>query len=248
VTIGDLVVDVDWDKTKGNGYTPQQVKESGVLEMISGLRDGVGVWYNVTKKLKCYMPEHWEADQSDKYITQVPTKSGDDNVCTRSSGGSWGKVCCNENLNLINTMVSGTGQDMFWPPSVRSPDYTISDLIGPYGKVTRGCGSYDGLYGFPEEGDNWSRWLDDYYGGINIAGASNIIFSNGLLDPWWSGGVLKNISDSLIALELPLGAHHLDLFFPTASDPPCAIEARLIEEHHIRKWIKESYENYEKLK
>lgn len=249
VTIGDVTVTVDWDKTEGNGYTSQQVKNSGVLEMISGLRDGVGVWYNVTGKLTCYMPNGWETDQTGQHTDQEPTKNiADDNICTRSSGGSWGKICCNENLNLINTEVSGTGKDMFWPPSVKSPDYTIPDLIGPYGEVSRGCGQYDGLYGFPAEGDNWSRWLDAYYGGINIAGASNIIFSNGLLDPWWSGGVLKNISDSLIALELPLGAHHLDLFFPTANDPPDAIEARLIEETHIRKWIKEAYADYELLK
>lgn len=244
VSIGDVSIKVDWKTTEGNGYTTQQVKDSGVLEMISGLRDGVGVWYNVTGKLTCYMPTHSDADN--QKVEQLP--QADDNVCTRSSSGSWGKVCCNENLNLINTEVSGTGQDMFWPPSVDKPDYTIADLIGPYGEITEGCGQYDGLYGFPAEGDNWSRWLDAYYGGINIAGASNIIFSNGLLDPWWSGGVLKNISDTLIALELPLGAHHLDLFFPTASDPPDAIEVRQIEEHHIRQWIKESYQNYEKVK
>merc|ERR1719347_2330715 len=30
------------------------------------------------------------------------------------------------------------------------------------------------------------------YGGRNLDSASNIVFSNGLLDPWSSGGVLKS--------------------------------------------------------
>ena len=41
-----------------------------------------------------------------------------------------------------------------------------------------------------------------------------------MLDPWSSGGVLKNISKSVVAVVLPLGAHHLDLMFPTDADPP----------------------------
>ena len=48
-------------------------------------------------------------------------------------------------------------------------------------------------------------------GGRHIEAASNIVFSNGLLDPWSSGGVLWNISDSLVAVIIPEGAHHLDV-------------------------------------
>lgn len=32
---------------------------------------------------------------------------------------------------------------------------------------------------------------------------SNIVFSNGLLDPWHGGGVMRDISDTLVSLVIP---------------------------------------------
>ena len=49
------------------------------------------------------------------------------------------------------------------------------------------------------------------YGGKNISSSSNIVFSNGLLDPWSTGGITKSLSDSLVAIIIPEGAHHIDL-------------------------------------
>ena len=43
------------------------------------------------------------------------------------------------------------------------------------------------------------------YGGRNITSSSNIVFSNGLLDPWSTGGVTKTLSDSLISVIIPEG-------------------------------------------
>lgn len=41
------------------------------------------------------------------------------------------------------------------------------------------------------------------WGGRNIAAGSNIVFSNGLLDPWHGGGVMDDVSKSLVAVVIP---------------------------------------------
>lgn len=78
------------------------------------------------------------------------------------------------------------------------------------------------------------------WGGRRIESASNIVFSNGLLDPWSPGGVLKSLSDTLIATVIPEGAHHLDLMFSNDDDPESVIKTRQLENEHIRRWIGEA--------
>ena len=85
-------------------------------------------------------------------------------------------------------------------------------------------------------------WITQSYGGRAVAGAatggvSNIVFSNGLLDPWSSAGVLQNMSESVVAVIIEDGAHHLDLFFSNAADPPSVTSARAVELAHIARWV-----------
>ncbi len=86
-------------------------------------------------------------------------------------------------------------------------------------------------------------WALDYFGGRDIETdfmhVSNIIFSNGNIDPWSAGGVTKNVSADSIAIVIDQAAHHLDLRMPNKDDPASVIEARLIEAAWIDKWIKE---------
>lgn len=57
------------------------------------------------------------------------------------------------------------------------------------------------------------EWLaTEYWGSLeDIKEASHIIFPNGDLDPWGTGGVSENLSPTLIAILVEGGAHHLDL-------------------------------------
>lgn len=90
--------------------------------------------------------------------------------------------------------------------------------------------------------DNWGvtprkKWAVTEWGGADIGAASNIVFSNGLLDPWHGGGVMVNVSESVVAVIIKEGAHHLDLMFSNPEDPDCVKRAREVELEHIRKWV-----------
>eukprot|EP00916_Digyalum_oweni_P009468 GHVL01015983.1.p1 GENE.GHVL01015983.1~~GHVL01015983.1.p1 ORF type:complete len:438 (+),score=149.59 GHVL01015983.1:82-1314(+) len=66
---------------------------------------------------------------------------------------------------------------------------------------------------------------------------SKIIFSNGEFDPWRSGGVLNITSSDCLALNIPQGAHHLDLRLPQDSDPQGVKNVRKIEIKTIHEWL-----------
>ncbi|XP_076040777.1 lysosomal Pro-X carboxypeptidase-like [Oratosquilla oratoria] len=77
------------------------------------------------------------------------------------------------------------------------------------------------------------------YGGKNIQAASNIVFSNGLLDPWHSGGVMEDVNPTVVALIIPEGAHHIDLRSSNPDDPPSLTATRRLEKEHISRWIRQ---------
>ena len=75
------------------------------------------------------------------------------------------------------------------------------------------------------------------YGDRDISEHSNIAFINGDKDPWSGGGVLRNISDSIVAITVDHGAHNYDLLYSRKEDLPSVIEARKKEKFYIRSWI-----------
>ncbi|KAL6436196.1 hypothetical protein ACFW04_005733 [Cataglyphis niger] len=77
------------------------------------------------------------------------------------------------------------------------------------------------------------------YGCKNLNTVTNINFSNGLLDPWASGGVLRNLSSSAIAILIPDAAHHLDLRESNSNDSYNVNVTRKFHRYSIKKWIAE---------
>ncbi|EOY33636.1 hypothetical protein QUC31_018849 [Theobroma cacao] len=90
------------------------------------------------------------------------------------------------------------------------------------------------------------HWVTTYYGGHDLKlilhrFASNIIFSNGLRDPYSSGGVLENISDSVVAVHTIHGSHCLDILPEKKSDPQWLVKQRKTEVQIIEAWLAKYY-------
>ncbi|KAG6976098.1 hypothetical protein JG688_00001735 [Phytophthora aleatoria] len=57
----------------------------------------------------------------------------------------------------------------------------------------------------------------------------------------YATGVLRNYSDSVVAVHIEGGAHHLDLMFSNPLDPEPLKAARATETQHMHKWMSEFY-------
>ncbi|KAK9939961.1 hypothetical protein M0R45_016640 [Rubus argutus] len=106
------------------------------------------------------------------------------------------------------------------------------------------------LYGVPPR----PHWVTTYFGGQDIKltlhkFASNIIFSNGLRDPYSSGGVLDDISDTVVAVHTKNGSHCLDILNSYhTTDPDWLVNQRKIEVRIIKGWIAKYYADLQALK
>jgi len=144
-------------------------------------------------------------------------------VSSSQGGGlddnGWGVQACNE---MVMPFASNPETSMFPPASWNEKENTA------YCKA---------LYG---ENPQYN-WALDYFGGHNpkkdFMHASNIVFSNGELDPWHAGGVLEDVSPETTVLYIEGSAHHLDLRLPNEKDPATLTAARQTETELIAKWI-----------
>ena len=86
------------------------------------------------------------------------------------------------------------------------------------------------------------RRLADLWGFDDMAAlTSRIVFTNGLNDGWSAGSVLTNLSDSLVAINMPNGAHHSDLSHtaPGPQDTPDVTAARAQAAALLERWLHE---------
>lgn len=151
-------------------------------------------------------------------------------VKTQQGGGlddnGWSVLYCNEMTMPFASDQNAPNYSMF-PAATWDPTQTAADCKTNYDLTPQ-------LY-----------WALDYYGGWDVskdfAKASNIIFSNGTLDPWQAGGITSTDAASTIAgfslvdndkctvLYIEGSAHHLDLRLPNAADPATLTAARVTE-------------------
>ena len=219
ITYGDsgLSIAVDWDGATAimpchdNDKTCRDNVQGSdtVRGLLESVRNAVSVWFNVTQDIQCYNltaapNQHTTSRQSfvedDKIRQQRNLRNNKDSpseqCAKRMAQGSWPSLCCNEEMNLIITDASGLGYDSFWPPSHPRGTRSYSDIYRSWTEPYAECRDPDGIFGFPQSTvDPWATWMDIRYGGLHLSAHSNIIFSNGLLDPWSSAGVYAKGGD-----------------------------------------------------
>lgn len=134
---------------------------------------------------------------------------------------TWGVQACTE---IVMPFCSNGVTDMFEPST------------WDFKEISQQCYNY---YGVTLK----EKFIEKEYGGKDLRYASNIIFSNGLLDPWSSGGVTsKDAPSSVVVYDVADAAHHLDLRASHEKDPPSVQRARKLFTNIFRRWIR----NYRK--
>jgi len=91
---------------------------------------------------------------------------------------------------------------------------------------------------------HWGTSVDTTFMPKLYAGIENttrLILSNGMLDPWHVGGVLKTFpgQPGIVIVKIEEGAHHADLWFTHPNEPMSLTVARAKEMETLSEWIRE---------
>ena len=121
------------------------------------------------------------------------TVSGGDwsGVGTGTSGESWDFQTC---TLLVEAIGFGGGTLDMFPPRTWSLDW-----------LTKNCQARFGVTPQP------NQLVQDWGFDELPSKTSHILFTNGLNDGWSVSGIQQNLSDTLVAMNFPNGAHHSDL-------------------------------------
>ena len=146
---------------------------------------------------------------------------------TGYSGESWDYQACSQNIEPFAT---NNMTDMFDPNWVWNMSWLDEHCMNRFGIkattrelwMTKEFG-LDPVYFYEKMGDI----------------TSHIIFSNGMQDGWHCGGVLKNLSDTLIAIPIENGAHGSDMRNDASYDTPDMTQARQMERSILKHWLSE---------
>ncbi|XP_067000532.2 lysosomal Pro-X carboxypeptidase isoform X2 [Anabrus simplex] len=132
-------------------------------------------------------------------------------------------------------------------PLPANPVQACSELVTPLCSLGRDNDFFEAEPFNPTTYSNMclARWgvqpLFDYvaktFGSIGAGSSSNIVFTNGLMDPYSSGSILYNVSSSVQAFNIPGGCHHMDFRFSHPEDPWPVVQAREFIKTHISKWL-----------
>lgn len=145
---------------------------------------------------------------------EAPSDCIDPTGCgTGSDAVSWDYLCCTSETARIGTN-------------------NVSDVFPPKAFDPQGVNLYCSRH--------WKTTPDldfaNHY--ASFKRATNIIFSNGYLDPWEPLGYLQSPNPGkVVTLQAFGSAHHLDLRGSDPSDPPSVIQMRQLEQAILELWM-----------
>ncbi|XP_051787473.1 dipeptidyl peptidase 2 [Erpetoichthys calabaricus] len=176
-------------------------------DALRGMRDAVGIFYNASGA---------RGERACYDLYQLFVECADPTGCGLGGDSqAWDYQACTE-VNLC--FESNNETDMF--PAMEFSERQREEY----------CRAKWGITPRPD-------WLRLQYWADGLTSASNIIFSNGDLDPWANGGVRTSLSPSLVAINMEGAAHHLDLRGSNAADPASVTKARQLEAQIIASWV-----------
>lgn len=180
-------------------------------DLLEALAAAVAVVHNVTGAYSCY-------DSEDVFSIAMQTSSP-------YSGSAYTYQVCAQFVPSESFFPPNGTTDMFWDAGAFNASAVASFCRGQFGQE----GPVPGFATLPLL---FGATAADFQ-----AGASNILFSNGLLDPWSSGGFLSNLSDSMPSLLIPEGGHHVDLYWSDPADLPSYAAVRAQERQILAGWV-----------
>jgi len=186
-------------------------------EPVRGVAAAAHMFYNATLNKRCF----FNGDSS--HVARHASLMRPKPVAATCNAGSWDWQWCTEHLMPFT---QGTARDMFYPPS----GFDLAE-------AEAGCAKRWGTGAVPRA--NWAMLA---YGGLRglQRGLTNVVFSNGMKDPWSAGGVLSThgFDQTVVAVRIPNGGHHVDLMFADDKhDTPDIQRARDVELDNVARWI-----------
>ncbi|UMM25461.1 hypothetical protein L5515_005280 [Caenorhabditis briggsae] len=203
-----------WPVTVACGYMNATGESFSDQDLVTAVANAANVYYNYNK---------------------VPnfTWCIDFNICgDQGTGGlgddalGWPWQECSE---IIMAMcASGGANDVFWSE--------CGDNI--YDTLKQGCVSIFGSMKWTTA--NWNIDAVKTLYGYDLSGSSNLILTQGHLDPWSGGGYKvdqTNTARGIYVMEIPGSAHHLDLRQPNTCDPNTVVNARYQIVQILKCWV-----------
>ncbi|GJW92099.1 lysosomal Pro-X carboxypeptidase [Tanacetum coccineum] len=265
------IVSKDFKEVSQNCYTT--IKKSWrVIDKVASRPNGLAILTKRFKicsllksssELKDYLKRMYAGAAQYNSPPTYPTTQ----ICKGIDGAS------NTTDDILDRIIAGVSA--YWPPSpcqnmTQTPSetsigwgwQTCSEMVIPIG-VTSNTSMFPSSPYNQQENNEYCKklydvaprphWATTYYGGHDIRMVlskfgSNIIFSNGLRDPYSSGGVLEDISDSILAIKTTNGSHCLDILPSRKTDPEWLVKQRKDEVKIMRRWLGEYNRNLHILK